>query len=180
MLYGGKSARRTSVRFFMANTVSSMMLSAWFFIAWFLLRGASAMRPSALQRHYILLWLFIGSFAELVFATVLANNYKVASGYFALFTFAAVFIALLLSYVELLSLPSKSAYAAQLEDTAEAHQDREPPSRPLSGTTNGTRSDERYVLPTSTSFPSDITRLYLDSQRTTRQQRLRRFCVMIE
>ena len=156
------------------------MLSAWLFIAWFLLRGASAMRPSALQRHYILLWLFIGSFAVLVFATVLANNYKIASGYFAFFTFAAVFVALLLSYAELLSLPSKSAYAAQLGDTAEVHHDGEPASRPLSGTTNGTRSDERYVRPTSASFLSDISPLYLDSQRTTRQQRLLRFCVTIE
>ncbi|KAF1970223.1 endoplasmic reticulum metallopeptidase 1 [Bimuria novae-zelandiae CBS 107.79] len=123
--------------------VWSMMLSAWLFFAWFLLRGASAMRPSALQRHYTLLWLFIGSFVLLVFVTVLARNYHVASGYFSMFAFAAVFVALLISYAELFFLPKKSVYAARFGDAGGVIHDREPPSRPLSGTTNGTRSDER-------------------------------------
>ena len=119
------------------------MLSAWLSVAWFILRGASAMRPSALQRYYALLWLFIGSFAFLVFATVLANDYHVASGYSALFIFAAVYIAFLLSYVELFFLPQKSAYAAQFGGSSETYDDQGSTSRPLSGATNGTQSEER-------------------------------------
>lgn len=138
------------------------------------------MRPSALQRHYILSWLFVGSFALLVFATVLAKNFQIASGYFALFAFAAVFVALLLSFVELLSLPSKSAYAAQVGDTVEPQHDREPASRPLSGTTNGTRSEERYVLPISASFSTNLMCLDTDHMKTTRLQRPRHFCATIE
>jgi hypothetical protein len=120
-----------------------MMLSAWFFFAWFVLRGASAMRPSALQRHYILLWQFIGSFVLLVFVTISAQNLHLAGGYYVLFAFAGTFFALLISYMELFFLPKKSAYAARSDQTQESHHDQEPSSRPLSGTTNGTRSEER-------------------------------------
>ncbi|KAJ4348838.1 uncharacterized protein N0V89_010216 [Didymosphaeria variabile] len=123
--------------------VWSMMLSAWFFFAWFLLRGASAMRPSALQRHYALLWTFVGNFALLVFVTVLAEKYQLAGGYFVLFGFAGTFFALLLSYIELFFLPKKSAYAAHFDQAGEPNHDRESNSRPLSGTTNGTRSEEQ-------------------------------------
>src|SRR5690242_11933696 len=88
-----------------------MMLSAWFFIAWFLSRGASAMRPSALQRMYALIWLFAGSFVLLAFVTVSVNNYHIAGGYFALFYFAGIFFALVLSYLELFFAPNKTAFA---------------------------------------------------------------------
>lgn len=101
------------------------------------------MRPSALQRHYTLLWLFSGSFALLVFVTVLTKNFQIAGGYFAMFSFAGVFFALLISYVELFFLPTKSAYAAHFDHTQGSYHDQEPTSRPLSGTTNGTRSEER-------------------------------------
>lgn len=103
------------------------------------------MRPSALQRHYALLWLFIGSFALLVFTTVLAQNFKIAGGYFSMFFFAAVFFALLISYVELFFLPKKSAYAAHFDQADGERPDSEPTSRPLTGTTSGARSDERLI-----------------------------------
>lgn len=95
--------------------VWSMMLSAWFSIAWFFSRGASAMRPSALQRMYAFIWLFVGSFVLLAFATVLGNNYQVAGGYFALFYFAGIFSALVLSYLELFFAPTKTAYARHFD-----------------------------------------------------------------
>jgi hypothetical protein len=115
------------------------MLAAWFSVAWFLSRGASAMRPSALHRMYALIWLFIGSFALLAFFTVLANNYQVAGGYFALFYFAGVFCALALSYLELFFAPSKTAYARHFEPADE------PSSRPLTGSTSAARSDDRPI-----------------------------------
>lgn len=123
-----------------------MMLSAWFFFAWFFLRGASAMRPSALQRMYTLMWLFIGSFALLVVVTVLARNYEIAGGYFIMFYFAAVFFALLISYIELFFLPKKSAYVGRFDEDDGARRNSETASRPLTGTTSGARSDDRPLL----------------------------------
>jgi hypothetical protein len=114
-----------------------MMLSAWFAVAWFFSRGASAMRPSALQRMYALIWLFAASFALLAFVTVLANNYQIAGGYFALFYFAGIFSALILSYLELFFAPSKTAFARHFDQANEST------SRPLTGTTSAARPDDR-------------------------------------
>jgi hypothetical protein len=116
------------------------MLSAWFAVAWFFSRGASAMRPSALTRMYALIWLFVGSFVLLTLVTILANNYQVAGGYFALFYFAGIFSALVLSYLELFFAPTKNAFARHHDQVDESA------SRPLTGTTNPARSDDRQLV----------------------------------
>ena len=123
----------------------STMLSAWFSIAWFLSRGASVVRPSALQRIYTLIWMFIGAFVLLIFATIIAQREQIAGSYFVMFYFAAIFFALLISYVELFFLPKKSAYANRF-DHVPSRRNSEAPSRPLSGTTSGARSDDRPLL----------------------------------
>ena len=115
------------------------MISTWISVAWFFSRGASAMRPSALQRIYGLIWLFVGSFIILAFFTVLAHNYQLAGGYWALFYYAAVFAALLLSYMELFFAPKKSAYAQYFDLVDE---DTQPASRPLTGN-SASRSEDR-------------------------------------
>jgi hypothetical protein len=126
--------------------VWAMMLSAWFFVAWFFLRGASAMRPSALQRMYALIWLFAGGFALLVLFTVMAKDYQVAGGYFAMFYFAAIFFALVISYIELFFAPSKAAYVSRFDnDNASRRNSEGPHSRPLTGTTTGARSEDRLL-----------------------------------
>ncbi|PVH94026.1 putative zinc metalloprotease [Periconia macrospinosa] len=126
--------------------VWTSMFSAWAFSAWFLLRGASAMRPSALQRLYALIWIFIGSFALLIFATVLAQNFQVAGGYLALFYFAGVFAAIVLSYIELFFAPRKSAYVALSDEAEPTSHQTDSSSRPLTGSTNGPRSGDRSPL----------------------------------
>ena len=88
-----------------------MMLSVWVSVAWFLLRGADFMRPSALQRMYSLMWLFVIAWLLLLGDTVLQYSIGLAGGYFVVFYFAAIFVALTISYLELLALPTKSAYA---------------------------------------------------------------------
>jgi hypothetical protein len=117
-----------------------MMFSAWFAVAWFFSRGASAMRPSALHRMYALIWLFVGSFVLLALVTVLANNYQVAGGYFVMFYFAGIFFALVLSYLELFFAPTKTAFARHCDQADESA------SRPLTGTTSAARSDERQPV----------------------------------
>jgi len=125
-------------------TVWSMMLSAWFVIAWFLSRGADALRPSALQRMYCLIWLFIASFTLLVFVTVLANNNQIAAGYPALFYFAAASAAVFLSYLEMFFAPTKAAYARHFEPEI-SRRNSGSDGRPLTGNATATRAEVRAV-----------------------------------
>ncbi|KAF2006158.1 endoplasmic reticulum metallopeptidase 1 [Amniculicola lignicola CBS 123094] len=126
--------------------VWSMMFSAWFFVLWFLLRGASAMRPSALQRVYSLVWLYLGSFALLILVTILGQKRHIGGGYLVMFYFAAVFFALLISYLEMCFGHKKTAYVAHFDNSDGTRRNSESVSRPLTGTTGGTRSDDRPLL----------------------------------
>jgi hypothetical protein len=69
------------------------------------------MRPSALQRMYTLMWMYIGAWTVLVAVTVGENNFGLAGGYFMVVYFGAIFTALLISYLELFALPRKQTYA---------------------------------------------------------------------
>ncbi len=93
--------------------VWSMMLSAWLAVAWFILSGADFVRPSALYRAYSLLWMYIGGWLILLAVTVAQERLKIAGGYFMMFYFAAIFLALLISFLEFFALPRKPEYAAQ-------------------------------------------------------------------
>ena len=119
------------------------MLSAWFAIAWFFSRGADAMRPSALQRFYALIWIFVGSFVMLTLATVSVNEYQIAGGYPILFYTMVAFLAVLISYVEMFFAPSKSTYASHVDQTDDLRRNSESINRPLTGTTSGGRSEDR-------------------------------------
>ncbi|KAJ9620477.1 hypothetical protein H2203_007683 [Taxawa tesnikishii (nom. ined.)] len=90
--------------------VWSMMLAAWLFLFWFLLRLGDSLRPSALSRMYSLFWLYALTWVALVAATVGENNLHIGSGYFVVIYNAAAFAALLISYLELFALPKKSVY----------------------------------------------------------------------
>ncbi|KAJ9637177.1 hypothetical protein H2199_007463 [Coniosporium tulheliwenetii] len=99
-----------------------MMLTAWFSVTWFILRGADAMRPSALFRTYSLIWMYIGAYLILIAVTVGENMFQIAGGYFMVIYFAAIFAALLISYLELFALPKKSVYVQQQAMIDEANQ----------------------------------------------------------
>ena len=106
--------------------VWSMMFSAWIFVDWFFSRAIDFLRPTAFHRTYTLLWMFLGGWIILVLNTVLENNYQIASGYFMVFYFAAVFFATSIGFLELFSLPRKSDYADALDShNAEGGQDRQ-------------------------------------------------------
>ena len=101
--------------------VWAMMLSAWFAVAWFFLAGAAEIRPTALHRMFALIWLYIFSWVLLVFATVGEHQFQLAAGYFFVIYNASVFVALLISYLELFGLPKITKYVehvlgAQLQD----------------------------------------------------------------
>lgn len=91
--------------------VWSMMMSAWLFVAWFILRAIDFVRPTALHRAYSLLWMYLGGWVLLVIATVLEQSLKLGGVYFMVFYFCAIFLATLISFLELFALPPKSEYA---------------------------------------------------------------------
>lgn len=94
--------------------VWSMMISAWFFITWFLSRASDFVRPTAFHRAYALLWMFAGGWLALVVATVFEQRQKIGGVYFIVFYFAAIFLATAIALLELFGLPRKSEYLAEI------------------------------------------------------------------
>lgn len=72
------------------------------------------MRPTALQRMYNLIWLYAVTWVLLVGVTVGENNFQLGSGYFVVIYNASVFVALLISYLELFALPTRTAYVERV------------------------------------------------------------------
>ena len=92
--------------------VWSMMLSAWIFAAWFLSRSADFVQPTALHRVYAFLWMSFLGWLLLIVDTIGENRMHIAGGYIFVFYFAAIFLATLISLLELFALPRKSEYAS--------------------------------------------------------------------
>ncbi|KAJ5996728.1 hypothetical protein N7522_008388 [Penicillium canescens] len=107
----------TKVNPFIAHSSSyavwSMMISAWFFLAWFVSRVADFARPSAFHRVYTWTWMFVLTWSMMVVATVYEHEEGLAGGYFIFFYFAGTFLATWISYLELFALPPKSEYVGQ-------------------------------------------------------------------
>ncbi|MCJ1451663.1 hypothetical protein MMC28_002003 [Mycoblastus sanguinarius] len=93
----------------------SMMISAWVVVAWVCTTTADFFRPTAFQRTYILIWMFIASWLVLVVVTVSERNFKIAGGYLMVFYFACIFVATAISFLELFGLPRQSDYADEVE-----------------------------------------------------------------
>lgn len=85
------------------------------------MRGANFVRPSALQRGYANLWLFLFGWIVLVAVTALEDRRRIAAGYIFVFLQSAIFLSCLISFVELLALPRKSSYALQVQEDYDGH-----------------------------------------------------------
>ncbi|KAK0934312.1 hypothetical protein LTR29_014110 [Friedmanniomyces endolithicus] len=75
-------------------------------------------------RMFCLIWLYIVSWIALVAATVGENNFGLGSGYLIVVYNAAVFGAVLISYLELFVLPSKAKYAEHVLDAVDETRSR--------------------------------------------------------
>ena len=93
--------------------VWAMMVSSWVFVAWFLCCSAYFTRPSALTRVYGYSWLLLLFWAMLVANTAFEHQLNIASGFFIVLYFAALFVVTWLSHLELFGLPKKSRYCHQ-------------------------------------------------------------------
>lgn len=97
----------------------SLMISAWIFTTWFISRAIDFWRPSAFHRVYALLWMFVGGWLILLVTTVLEHRFQIGSGYVIVIYFAAVFLATMISLLELFGLPRKSQYVDEIESRAD-------------------------------------------------------------
>ncbi|WPG98585.1 vacuolar membrane protease [Acrodontium crateriforme] len=132
-------------------TVWAMLLCAWFSVAWFFLAGADRVRPTALQRMFCLIWMYVLTWILLVLATVGENNLHLASGYFIVILHATVAAALLISYLELFGTPSKSKYVEHVSGIANTgDNDGAWSSRPASQSSRTLLSQSRERRPQST------------------------------
>lgn len=84
------------------------------------MRGANFARPSALHRAYVMIWLFIIGWLVLVAVSVSEDRLRIGSGYIFVFFQSAVFLATLISLMELFALPKKTAWAQQIREDHEA------------------------------------------------------------
>ena len=127
--------------------VWAMMLSAWFAVAWVSLASADRIRPTALQRMYCLIWLYALSWVFLAAATFGEDRLNLGSGYFVVIYNGSVFLALLISYLELLALPTKSAFVEHVAAADEEIERRSirlssSSSRQVLGRTDANRDDD--------------------------------------
>ncbi|KAI5804295.1 hypothetical protein EDC01DRAFT_413160 [Geopyxis carbonaria] len=84
-----------------------MFMSIWWCLVWFVLRGADAIRPTALGRGYAFIEQWLLWWAILIFVAVLIDRKQLASGYWVLISYTAVFLCAWLSLLELFGLPKK-------------------------------------------------------------------------
>ncbi|KAF4121923.1 Peptidase family M28 [Geosmithia morbida] len=96
-------------------TVWAMTLSLFYFVFWLIVRGASLMRPSALHRAFSLFWLFITGWVLQVLASIAEDRWKVGSLYPMAFFHTAVFTSLVISLLELSTLPKKHEFVRQVQ-----------------------------------------------------------------
>lgn len=97
----------------------ALMASLFYFVFWFVMRGADSTRPSAFHRTYAIFWLYVFTWALLVSTAVVEDQSKIASGYIVAFWASGVFVASVASLLEIFSLPKKEAYAEGLVSAAD-------------------------------------------------------------
>lgn len=122
----------------------TLMLSAWVFATWFFSRAIDFWRPSAFHRVYALLWMFAGGWLILLVVTVLGHRFKIGSGYVILIYFAAVFLATMISFLELFGLPRKAEYANEIESRAEGPSSSSRPATASSRVAIAPSAEERH------------------------------------
>lgn len=110
-------------RLFACGISWAMSISLFYFASWLVLRGASFVRPSVLQRGFATVWLFSLGWALQVFAAVAEDRWNISSLYAAAFLESAAFVSIVISLLEMFALPGKKSFAHQLHDAHQA-QDR--------------------------------------------------------
>ncbi|KAJ4263005.1 hypothetical protein NW762_006618 [Fusarium torreyae] len=101
--------------------VWSMTLSIFYFAFWLIMRGSAFVRPSALHRGFVLIWLFALGWGVQVVCAVAEDRMHVGALYATVFFQSSIFLALLISLLEQFALLGKHDFALQLHDAHQAH-----------------------------------------------------------
>ncbi|KKF93054.1 putative zinc metalloprotease [Ceratocystis platani] len=101
-------------------TVWAMMFSLALFSLWLIARGASSMRPTAFQRAYTLMWLYIFGWVVLLGLSIAESQWRIVSGYSLVVMHSTIYIAFIIALLELFSLPSKEKYALRVHEMQRA------------------------------------------------------------
>ncbi|RPB00747.1 hypothetical protein L873DRAFT_739343 [Choiromyces venosus 120613-1] len=89
-------------------TVWICFLSTWWIIAWVILRGADAVRPTALARSYGFLEQWLLWFVAMIGVAVSIGKSHLGSGYWVLVFYSGIFISAFISLIEMTALQKKS------------------------------------------------------------------------
>ncbi|KAH8595679.1 putative zinc metalloprotease [Bisporella sp. PMI_857] len=100
-------------------SVWAMSLALFFCSFWFLMAGCNFVRPSALQRGYVILWLHTIGWLVLVIVAIGEDRYDIGGGYIFVFYYAALFSAALVTLCELFALPTKESFVEASHDEHE-------------------------------------------------------------
>lgn len=120
-----------------------MFVSLAYFSFWCIMRGADAVRASALHRGYVNIWLFTICWAVLVAVTVFEDRFQIASGYYVVFLSSVLFLTTLISLTEQFALPDITTWGQEFRDDHEAlEQDDNDLIAPSPGEYDGAASDE--------------------------------------
>ncbi|PHH50427.1 Vacuolar membrane protease [Ceratocystis fimbriata CBS 114723] len=104
-------------------TVWAMMFSLALFSLWLIARSASSMRPTAFQRAYTLMWLYIFGWVVLLGLSIAESQWRIVSGYSLVVMHSTIYIAFIIALLELFSLPSKEKYALRVHEMQRAIDD---------------------------------------------------------
>jgi hypothetical protein len=96
-----------------------MMVSLFFSTFWAIMRGANFARPSALNKIYVQIWLFIIGWAILVAVTVAEDRLRIGAGYMFVFLQSALFLSLFIALCEFFALPKKASWAQKTREEQE-------------------------------------------------------------
>lgn len=95
--------------------VWAMMISAWIVITYVCSSTADFLRPTALQRAHVSLWMFLVGWVILVAVTKFERQSEIAGGYFMVFYFACISLGTITSLLELFGLPRRTTYAGEVQ-----------------------------------------------------------------
>lgn len=98
-----------------------MAMSLFYFSFWLIMRGSSFVRPSALHRGFVLIWLFTFGWIAQVCAAVIEDRLNYGFMYPLAFFQSAVFVSLLITLLEQLALLRRHDFALQLHDAHQAN-----------------------------------------------------------
>lgn len=104
--------------------VWAMSLGLFYSVFWFIMAFCNAVWPSALQRTYVLIWMFVLGWFMLVAATVFEDRYKIGGGYLFVIYESAIFLATLISLCELFALPTKLEHHRMVHGRSESRAGR--------------------------------------------------------